>query len=146
MATLGEVERALATLREANAGPVALLHCVSIYPTPPADVHLRTMATWRDAFDVPVGFSDHTIGAAVPLAAVALGACIIEKHFTTDKALEGWDHADLGRPSGDARRGGGKPRGVRGLGQGRADAERRRAQEARGVPPPHGRAAADAEG
>ncbi len=99
MATLGEVERALATLREANSGPVALLHCVSIYPTPPADVHLRTMATWRDAFDVPVGFSDHTLGAAVPLAAVALGACIIEKHFTTDKALEGWDHGISADPA-----------------------------------------------
>jgi len=99
MATLGEVERALATLREANAGPVALLHCVSIYPTPPADVHLRTMATWRDAFDVPVGFSDHTIGAAVPLGAVALGACIVEKHFTTDKGLEGWDHAISADPA-----------------------------------------------
>ena len=93
MATLGEVERALSVLREHGAGPVALLHCVSIYPTPASDVHLRTMATWRQAFDVPVGFSDHTVGTAIPLAAVALGACIIEKHFTTDKALEGWDHA-----------------------------------------------------
>jgi N-acetylneuraminate synthase len=93
MATLGEVERALAVLRENGAGPIALLHCVSIYPTPPAEVHLRTMATWRQAFDVPVGFSDHTIGTAIPLAAVALGACIIEKHFTLDKGLEGWDHA-----------------------------------------------------
>jgi N-acetylneuraminate synthase len=99
MATLGEVERALATLREAGSGPVALLHCVSIYPTPPAEVHLRTMATWRAAFDVPIGFSDHTIGTAVPLAAVALGACIIEKHFTSDKALEGWDHAISADPA-----------------------------------------------
>jgi N-acetylneuraminate synthase len=99
MATLGEVERALAVLREHGAGPIALLHCVSIYPTPPADVHLRTMATWRQAFDVPVGFSDHTIGTAVPLAAVALGACIIEKHFTLDKGLEGWDHAISADPA-----------------------------------------------
>ncbi len=99
MATMGEVERALTTLREAGSGPVALLHCVSIYPTPPAAVHLRTMATWRTAFDVPVGFSDHTLGTAVPLAAVALGACIIEKHFTSDKNLEGWDHGISADPA-----------------------------------------------
>jgi sialic acid synthase SpsE len=93
MATLGEVERALAVLARAGAGPVALLHCVSVYPCPPELVRLRTMETWRTAFDVPVGYSDHTLGVSVPLAAVALGACIIEKHFTTDKGLEGWDHA-----------------------------------------------------
>jgi N-acetylneuraminate synthase len=99
MATLGEVERALAVLRDHGSGPVALLHCISIYPTPPSEVHLRTMATWRQAFDVPVGFSDHTIGTAIPLAAVALGACIIEKHFTVDKTLEGWDHAISADPA-----------------------------------------------
>ena len=99
MATLGEVERALVTLRDAGSGPVALLHCVSIYPTPPSAVHLRSMATWREAFAVPVGFSDHTIGVAVPLGAVALGACIIEKHFTIDKKLEGWDHAISADPA-----------------------------------------------
>lgn len=93
MATLGEVERALDVLRRNNAGPVALLHCLSIYPSPPEMVNLRQMATWQSAFDVPVGYSDHTLGVAVPLAAIALGACIIEKHFTTDKKLEGWDHA-----------------------------------------------------
>jgi N,N'-diacetyllegionaminate synthase len=99
MATLGEVERALGVLRDHGAGPIALLHCVSIYPTPPSDVHLRTMATWRQAFDLPVGFSDHTIGTAIPLAAVALGACIIEKHFTIDKGLAGWDHAISADPT-----------------------------------------------
>ncbi|MGZ8415244.1 MAG: N-acetylneuraminate synthase family protein [Gemmatirosa sp.] len=99
MATLGEVERALDTLRSNNAGPVVLLHCVSIYPTPPEQVHLRTMATWSHAFDVPVGYSDHTMGVAVPLAAVALGACVIEKHFTLDKSLPGWDHAISADPA-----------------------------------------------
>lgn len=93
MATLGEVERALDVLHRHGAGPVALLHCLSIYPSPPEMVNLRQMDTWRSAFDVPVGYSDHTLGVAVPLAAIALGACIIEKHFTTDKTLDGWDHA-----------------------------------------------------
>jgi N,N'-diacetyllegionaminate synthase len=93
MATLAEVERALAVLRAHGAGPVALLHCVSIYPCPPELVNLRQLETWRQAFDVPVGFSDHTLGTAVPLAAVALGACIVEKHFTLARDLEGWDHA-----------------------------------------------------
>ncbi|HXE61359.1 MAG TPA: N-acetylneuraminate synthase family protein [Gemmatimonadaceae bacterium] len=99
MATLGEVERAIATLRAAGSGPVAILHCLSIYPSPPAQVNLRTMNTWRSAFDVPVGYSDHTLGSAVPIAAVALGACMIEKHFTTDKNLPGWDHAISADPA-----------------------------------------------
>jgi N-acetylneuraminate synthase len=93
MATLGEVERALATINAAGGGPVALLHCVSIYPTPPDAVNLRLIETWRRAFDVAVGYSDHTLGIAVPIAAVALGAVLIEKHFTLDRSLEGWDHA-----------------------------------------------------
>jgi N-acetylneuraminate synthase len=99
MATLGEVEQALATIREAGGGPVALLHCVSIYPCPPEAVNLRLMETWRRAFDVPVGYSDHTLGIAVPLAAVALGAVVIEKHFTLDRGLEGWDHAISADPA-----------------------------------------------
>lgn len=93
MATLGEVERALGVLRDGGAGAVALLHCVSLYPTPPELVNLRQLHTWAAAFDVPVGFSDHSLGNAVALGAVALGACIIEKHFTVDTRLEGWDHA-----------------------------------------------------
>lgn len=93
MATMGEIERALERLRRGGAGPVALLHCVSIYPCPPAEVNLRNIPMLARAFGVPVGFSDHTTGVAVSLAAVALGACILEKHFTVDKALEGWDHA-----------------------------------------------------
>jgi N,N'-diacetyllegionaminate synthase len=93
LATMGEIERALETLRAAGSGPVALLHCVSIYPSPAEMVHLRNMATLEQAFDVPVGYSDHSLGAAIPLASVALGACIIEKHFTLEKTLAGWDHA-----------------------------------------------------
>lgn len=92
MASLAEIATALGTLRDHGAGPVALLHCVSIYPPAYEDVHLRNIPTLADAFEVPVGFSDHSLGVSVPLAAVALGACVIEKHFTTDKQLEGWDH------------------------------------------------------
>jgi N-acetylneuraminate synthase/N,N'-diacetyllegionaminate synthase len=92
MATLGEVETTLHTIHAEYAVPVVVLHCVSSYPTAPQDVNLRAMHTLRTAFDVPVGFSDHTLGAVVPLAAVALGACMIEKHLTLDKSLPGPDH------------------------------------------------------
>jgi N-acetylneuraminate synthase len=99
LATLGEIERALATLRSAGAESIALLHCLSIYPSPAHTVNLRNMATLATAFDVPVGYSDHSIGSSIPLAAIALGACIIEKHFTIDKGLEGWDHAISSDPA-----------------------------------------------
>jgi N,N'-diacetyllegionaminate synthase len=93
MATLGEIERALDRLRRGGAGPVALLHCVSLYPCPPADVNLRNIPMLAETFGVPVGFSDHSLGVSLAIAAVALGACILEKHFTVDKSLAGWDHA-----------------------------------------------------
>lgn len=99
MATLGEIETALDVLREGGAGPVALLHCVSLYPCPPEESNLLNLGTLARAFDVPVGFSDHTLGVPVALAAVALGACVIEKHFTVDKRLEGWDHAISADPA-----------------------------------------------
>lgn len=92
MATLGEIERAMYTLRGAGSGPIALLHCISIYPPAAGDIHLRNIPMLEKTFDVPVGFSDHTIGTHIPIAAVALGACIIEKHFTLDKDMDGWDH------------------------------------------------------
>jgi len=91
MADLGEVERALAVLRAEGDPPVALLHCVSAYPTEPRDANLRAMATLALAFQVPVGYSDHTTGLEIPLAAVALGACILEKHITLDRSLPGPD-------------------------------------------------------
>jgi N,N'-diacetyllegionaminate synthase len=92
MATLGEVETAVRTIRDAGSPDLALLHCVSQYPADPADVNLRAMHTLETAFGVPVGYSDHTLGLEVPLAAVALGASIIEKHFTLDRTLPGPDH------------------------------------------------------
>jgi N,N'-diacetyllegionaminate synthase len=93
MATLGEIEQAVETVRAQGNQQIVLLHCVSIYPPDPKTLHLRNMATLRAAFDVPVGFSDHTLGTSIPLAAIALGACAIEKHFTLDKDMAGWDHA-----------------------------------------------------
>lgn len=93
MATLGEVEAALAVLAGEGLREVALLHCVSSYPTAPSDANLRAMATLAHAFQVPVGYSDHTQGLEVPLAAVALGACVLEKHMTLDRSLPGPDQA-----------------------------------------------------
>jgi N,N'-diacetyllegionaminate synthase len=93
MATLGEIERAVNVLQAEGASAIVLLHCVSSYPTRPADAHLRNIELLMRTFDLPVGFSDHTLGTAVPLAAVALGACLIEKHFTLDTGMDGWDHA-----------------------------------------------------
>ncbi len=92
MAFLGEVEAAVRTIESAGNAQLALLHCVSNYPADPADVNLRAMHTMSTAFGIPVGYSDHTLGVEVSLAAVALGACIIEKHFTLDRNLPGPDH------------------------------------------------------
>lgn len=91
MASLGEVEAAVEAITAAGNPDLALLHCVSSYPTAPADANLRAMATLASAFRRPVGYSDHTEGIAIPLAAVALGACILEKHFTLDRTLPGPD-------------------------------------------------------
>jgi N-acetylneuraminate synthase len=93
MSSLVEVCRALETIAEHGAPPVALLHCVTNYPAAPADCNLSAMETLRRAFQVPVGWSDHTLGLTVSLAAVAAGADVIEKHFTTDRSLPGPDHA-----------------------------------------------------
>lgn len=93
MATMGEIEQAVETVRATGNDAIILLHCISIYPPEYEDIHLRNMITLAQAFDVPVGFSDHSLGVSIPLAAIALGACMIEKHFTLDKDMEGWDHA-----------------------------------------------------
>jgi len=92
MATMREVEEAVAVLRSAARG-FALLHCVSCYPAEPAECRLPAIAEMTEAFGVPIGFSDHTTGFDVTIAAVAAGAAIIEKHITTDRALAGPDHA-----------------------------------------------------
>ncbi len=94
MATLDEVRAALEVLERAGCPRerVTVLHCTTEYPTPPEDVNLRAMLTMRDELGVRVGYSDHTEGIAVPVAAVALGAEVIEKHFTLDRGLPGPDH------------------------------------------------------
>jgi len=94
MATLGEIENALNVLIEAGTpkNNITVLHCNTEYPTPFSDVNLLAMLTIKNAFKVRVGYSDHTLGIEVPIAAVALGAEVIEKHFTLDKNMEGPDH------------------------------------------------------
>jgi len=92
MSDAQEVAEAIRIIRQAGSAPVALLHCVSNYPADPADANLRAMRTMTELFQVPVGYSDHTPGIEVALGAVALGACIVEKHFTLDRTLPGPDH------------------------------------------------------
>lgn len=89
-ATLGEVEEAVQVIRNAGNNQIILLHCTLAYPCPPDAINLRAMMTMKEVFSgIPVGLSDHSLGIAVPIAAVALGACVIEKHFTVDKRLPG---------------------------------------------------------
>jgi N-acetylneuraminate synthase/N,N'-diacetyllegionaminate synthase len=99
MGTLGEVGEAVDTIHSTGNKNIVLLHCVANYPPKSEDVNLRAMETLRNAFKVPVGYSDHTVGINIPLAAVALGAAVIEKHFTLDKGMEGPDHAVSADPS-----------------------------------------------
>ncbi len=93
MATLGEIENAIKTLADNGSGPIVLLHCVAIYPPKCETINLKNIVSFGQIFDLPIGFSDHTVGTSIPISAIALGACVIEKHFTIDKELDGWDHA-----------------------------------------------------
>ena len=105
MATLGDIETALDIIQE-NGTPrdrVTLLHCTSEYPAPMHEVNLRAMVTLGKAFGTAIGYSDHTEGIEVPIAAVALGATVIEKHFTLDRSMAGPDHlASIDPPQLDA--------------------------------------------
>ena len=92
MSTLAQVAIAYDTLLKAGAPKVSLLHCTTNYPCPYDEVNLRAMQTLKDAFKCQVGYSDHTMGTEIPVAAVAMGAEIIEKHFTLDRTMEGPDH------------------------------------------------------
>src|SRR5690606_28848539 len=91
MASLGEIEAAISVLEMAGTSRdhLTVLHCTTEYPAPYSEVNLAAMCTIRDSFGVKVGYSDHTAGIAVPIAAVALGASVIEKHFTIDRSLPG---------------------------------------------------------
>jgi N,N'-diacetyllegionaminate synthase len=92
MSSLEEIGEAVGTIRNQGNGDIVLLHCVSAYPCDPVDCNLRAMQTLREKFKLPVGFSDHTMGVDVALAATALGAVVIEKHFTLSRRLPGPDH------------------------------------------------------
>ncbi|MGC2057275.1 MAG: pseudaminic acid synthase [Candidatus Sulfotelmatobacter sp.] len=93
MATVEEIDEALQSARDAGATQIALLKCTSAYPAAPEEMNLRTIPEMQRRFHVPVGLSDHTMGIAVPVAAVALGACIIEKHLTMSRSVPGPDSA-----------------------------------------------------
>lgn len=92
MSNLGDIEKALVVLENNGATKITVLHCNTEYPTSMEDVNLLAMNTIKNAFDIEIGYSDHTLGIEVPISAVALGARIIEKHFTLDKTMEGPDH------------------------------------------------------
>ena len=92
MATQPEIKQAIRAIYATGNKKLVLLHCTSNYPTKYEDVNLRAMSTLENKFRVPVGYSDHTLGLAIPVAAVALGACVIEKHFTLSKKMAGPDH------------------------------------------------------
>ena len=98
MATLGEIEEVLSIYQTEDITKVSLLHCVANYPCEYKSLNLNVLKTLREAFDVRVGFSDHAIGAVPAVASVALGAQIIEKHFTLDKNMEGPDHKASSTP------------------------------------------------
>lgn len=92
MSTLSEIEKAIKIIENEGNNQIILLHCISIYPPKYEDINLNNILMLEKTFGYPVGFSDHTIGTSIPLASVALGSCIIEKHFTLDKNMPGWDH------------------------------------------------------
>lgn len=98
MATLGEVEEALEVIDRHCGGPAVLMHCCSAYPTPPEAANLDAITTLKHAFGLPVGFSDHTIGTHIALAAVMRGACAVEKHYTNDSTRAGPDHSFSATP------------------------------------------------
>lgn len=94
MSNMNEIEAAINALEESGThrSEVTVLHCTTAYPAPMSDVNLRAMQSIRNEFGVAVGYSDHTLGIEIPIAAVALGATVIEKHFTTDRSQPGPDH------------------------------------------------------
>lgn len=98
MSNMAEIDNAIRVVEDKGNFQIILLHCISIYPPAFEDIHLRNIPMLQQAFKYPVGFSDHSIGVHIPLAAVTLGSCVIEKHFTLDKNLPGWDHLISANP------------------------------------------------
>ncbi|MFA6519681.1 MAG: N-acetylneuraminate synthase family protein [Candidatus Paceibacterota bacterium] len=92
LSTLSEIDKAISVIEAEGNTQIVILHCISIYPPEDRQVNLNNIPTYQKLYPYPVGFSDHTIGYSIPLASVALGACVIEKHFTLDKTMVGWDH------------------------------------------------------
>lgn len=92
LSTLSEIDKAITTIEAQGNTQIIVLHCISLYPPEDKQVNLKNIKTYQRAYPYPVGFSDHTLGTSIPLAAVALGACVVEKHFTLDKSMFGWDH------------------------------------------------------
>lgn len=93
LSELHEIDEAISIIESTGNKQIIILHCVSTYPPEDKEVNLNNIKTLMNCYpEYPVGFSDHTLGTAIPIAAVALGACLIEKHFTLDKNMEGWDH------------------------------------------------------
>ena len=93
MSSLADVEISINALREGGTTDITVLHCTTNYPCPYNEVNLRAMITLKEAFHLPIGYSDHTVGREVAVAAVALGAKIVEKHFTLSSSMQGPDHA-----------------------------------------------------
>ena len=98
MATIGEVDKAVETIENVGINQIVILHCIAIYPPKYEDINLNNIKMLQHAFKYPIGFSDHSIGTSIPLAAISLGTCVIEKHFTLDKDLPGWDHKISANP------------------------------------------------
>ncbi len=92
LSTLSEIDKAISVIEGEGNNEIVILHCISIYPPKDEQVNLNNIDTLQKLYPYPIGFSDHTIGTSIPLASVAKGACIIEKHFTLDKSMFGWDH------------------------------------------------------
>ena len=92
LSELYEIDKAIRTIEDAGNKQIIILHCISKYPPKDEEVNLNNIKTLQTIYPYPVGFSDHTLGYEIPLASVAFGACVIEKHFTLDKNLPGWDH------------------------------------------------------
>ena len=98
MGAVGEISKAVEVISSTGNQQLILLHCTALYPPFDEEVNLNNIDYLREVFDCPVGYSDHTIGYSIPLAAVVKGACVIEKHYTLDKKMPGWDHAVSATP------------------------------------------------